>query len=99
MIRLKRKRLYFSLLPALMASAITFAVNAQVLYPDQPKNRNLILANELFNQGHYGLAEQCARGYLESNEDKAGKPENTFIEQARYIIAVSAIKSNEVGLK
>jgi hypothetical protein len=45
----------------MLGSAFSFAGYAQVLTPDLPANRNLILAEEQYKQEHYSLAEQSAK--------------------------------------
>ena len=63
----------------------------QVLTPDLPENRTLVLSQEQFAQGHYALAAQSARAYLVKNNIanrnvyESGADD---LDKARYILAI-----------
>lgn len=57
---------------AFLAAAMLSAGNgvAQVLTPDLPQNRSLVLMEEQYQQAHYSLAAQSARAYLNAPAEK-----------------------------
>ncbi len=97
MILNKRHRSYSYLLLAMLGSAFSFAGYAQVLTPDLPANRNLILAEEQYKQEHYSLAEQSAKAYLLQATEKIRSEQSTDIDKANFLIAISELKTNAPG--
>ena len=77
---------------------------AQVLTPDIPQNRPLILAEEQYDQGLYSLAAQSARLYLSQNGTNAiaytpktnGNPAQD-IDEAKYLLTLSCLKAETTG--
>ena len=93
----QRNRQYYHFLFAVIGTVISFAGYGQALYPDQPVNRNLILAEEQYRQEHYALAEQAARQYLAAGNEKVRKEQSTETERAKYLIVISELKTNAPG--
>jgi tetratricopeptide (TPR) repeat protein len=70
---------------------------AQVLTPDQPKNRPLILVEEQYQQQHYAMAAQSARQYLTAHRDRVPTILATDIDKAYYYMALSYLKADMPG--
>lgn len=97
MIARKRNRSYFHLLIALLCPAFSITGYGQVLVPDQPASRNLILAREQYNQEHYTLARQSAMAYLAEPDDKISTERSSNTELAKYLIVTGDLKTNAAG--
>ncbi len=93
----KSKRQGFSLVVAALGVALSFNSFSQTLYPDQPANRSMVLAEEQFRQEHYSLAAQSARLFLAEKQDKVNTEQHLVIEKAKYLIVIADIKTNEPG--
>ncbi len=74
-----------------------FTSTAQVLTPDIPGNRPLILAEEQYQQGLYSLAAQSARQYLNQPADKMLDERPINKDKARYFLALSCLKADIKG--
>ncbi len=72
---------------------------AQVLSPDLPENRNLLLFEEQYKQGHYTVAAQTAREYLENISHKVYAENAGDVDKAKYYIALAGLKANLPGGK
>ena len=72
---------------------------AQVLSPDLPENRNLILTEEQYKQGHYALAAQSAREYLATTAHKVYNEPSGDIDKARYYLCMCGLKTSMAGAK
>jgi len=71
---------------------------AQVLTPDIPHNRYLILAEEQYAQGHYAMAAASARQYLDQAQAGQVYNENALnTDKAKYLLAQSSMKTNVPG--
>ena len=77
---------------------------AQVLTPDIPQNRPLILAEEQYNLGLYSQSAQSARLYLSNSGTTTiayvPKPEGikaTDIDKAKYYLALASLKAEMKG--
>ncbi len=91
------KRPYLSLIFAVFGTAFSFVGHGQALYPDQPANRNLILAEEQFRQEHFAMASQSARQFLDATRAVGVSDENAAREKARFLVVSSGLKINEPG--
>ncbi len=80
-----------------IVAAMLFAgkVSAQVLIHDLPQNRRLELVEEQYGQGHYKLAAQSAREFLDVYSDKIFPGSAQDIDKAKYYYAVAALKANQ----
>ena len=68
---------------------------AQVLTPDMPVNRPLILLEEQYNEGHYALAAQSARQVINSNDSSSIYPrQGADIDKAKYFLALAQVKTD-----
>ena len=79
---------------------------AQVLTPDIPHNRYLMLAEEQYHQGHYLLAIQTANQYLSQGDQFPGEKSDkiytetaTDIDKAKFYLALSSLKADVRGCK
>ncbi len=79
---------------------------AQVLAPDVPRNRYLLLTEEQYQEGHYALAIQSANQYLSQFEQFTGEKADkvyaetaTDIDKAKYYLAMSLLKTDVAGSK
>lgn len=72
-------------------------VSAQVLSPDLPENRSLLLLQEQYQQGHYSVAAQTAREYLANTSHKVYAEHAGDLDKARYYLALSVLKSGQPG--
>jgi len=88
------KSLYPILFILLACTAAGTSVTAQVLFPDQPGNRPLLLANEQLQQQHYVLAAQSCRQYMAHMPEKPQIADASDEQQARYIKTVAGIKAD-----
>ena len=79
----------------MLSTLFCFTSYGQVLYPDQPSNRSLILAEEQFRQAHYALAAQSARQYLDAPVDKDANSQDA--QKAKFLIVISGLKTDEPG--
>ncbi len=70
---------------------------AQVLTPDIPQNRYLILIEEQYLQEHYSLAAQSARQYLAAQADKNFTEKAADAEKAKYFLALAGLKADLPG--
>ncbi len=71
---------------------------AQVLAPDLPANRPLMLVQEQYNEGHYALAAQSARQLLSSDDSSGISPrQDADLDKARYFLALAQIKTDVRG--
>ena len=95
MIIRKRNRPYLYLLIALLGPAFSITANGQVLSPDQPQNRSLLLAEEQFKQGHYTLSRQSAQSFLNKSDEKVNTEKSGDADKASFLIAISELKTNE----
>src|SRR6202000_662720 len=91
------KRYILRLSFVIPATVLSIAGYGQVLQPDQPHSRSLILAQEQFQQVHYTLAAQSCRQYLITQGDNISLENGSDAELAKFLIVVSSIKTNEVG--
>lgn len=87
---------------ALTAILLLFCIasKAQVLTPDRSPDKYLMLATDQYEQGHYTLAAQSARQYINNitaNSINAGNELN--IDKARYLLALSGLKTDVPGGK
>ena len=91
-----------AIIAIIMLSGITSF--AQVLTPDLPQNRPLILAEEQYGQGLYPLAAQSARLFLSQNGTSGiayvpttdGAPLQD-IDKAKYYLVLSCLKADTKG--
>jgi len=97
MILNRKKRLYIRITSAVLGSVISIAAHGQVVYPDLPKNRSLILVEEQFQQQHYVMAAQSCRAYLKAVDDNISNVNSSDVELAKFYIVVSSLKTNEIG--
>lgn len=70
---------------------------AQVLSPDVQQNRPLILAEEQYRQGHYAMAAQSARQYLDAPAQSIQTQSATDLDKAKYYLSLSCLKANLPG--
>ncbi len=84
---------------AFVAAAMLSAGNgvAQVLTPDLPQNRALVLMEEQYQQAHYSLAAQSAREYLDAPAEKLYGKRQADINKAKYYLALSGLKADIPG--
>ncbi len=78
------------------------AALAQVLTPDIPSDRSVILIEEQYRQGHFSMAAQTAMAYLKehnSEDTKVFTESANDIDKARYYLAMSCLKTNMPGGK
>jgi tetratricopeptide (TPR) repeat protein len=69
----------------------------QVLMPDLPANRPLILAEEQYGEGHYALAALSARQYLACAGNVTETRNVADIEKAKCYLVLSCLKTNVTG--
>ena len=93
----QKKRFYLILSSAILACTLSIAGYGQVLHPDQPVNRSLILAEEQFQQQHYVLAAQSCRQFLAQKGDNIHNRNSSDIALANFYIVISSLKTNELG--
>ena len=68
---LKQKNIVHRLaIAATCVLSVTTASYGQILYPDRPANRPLILLEEQYQQNEYAVAAQSARQYLHLHTDR-----------------------------
>ena len=98
----RRPALPVALIAIIMLSGM--ASFAQILTPDIPHNRSLILAEEQYGQGLYSLAAQSARLYLSQNGSvalaytpKTNSAAAADIDKAKYYLALSLLKAEMNG--
>ena len=98
----RRPALPVAIIAIIMLSGM--ASFAQVLAPDIPQNRPLILIEEQYAQGLYGLAAQSARQYLSNNgaavtgyTPKTNGEKPADIDKAQYYLALSCLKAETPG--
>lgn len=72
---------------------------AQILTPDIPGNRYLILTEEQYRQGHYAQAAQSARAYINSTGYKVNTENANDMDKARYYLSMSCLKTDVPGGK
>ena len=96
---LRKQNWWSALQVAIMAGCVLSAraSYAQVLTPDIPKNRPLLLVEEQYRQGLYALSQQSARQYLNDLGGAVFAEKPTDIEKAKYYIALSALKTGAPG--
>ena len=70
---------------------------AQVSFPDQPSNRNLLVLEEQYRQQHYANVAQTARQFLSSVTHKVNPEQPVDIEYAKYYLTLSCIKTDFTG--
>ncbi len=70
---------------------------AQVLTPDIPANRALVLLEEQYAQGHYSLAAQSAKEYLNARGNNVTTEHLSDVDKARYYEAMSYMKADLPG--
>lgn len=75
----------------------TMPAKAQVLTPDLPQNRPLVLVEEQYKQGHYAMAAQSAKAYLNQETYKVASKNTADINKAKYLLALSYVKGNMPG--
>jgi TolA-binding protein len=81
-------------------SLFCIASDAQVLAPERPENKPLMLFEEQYAQGHYAAASQTARQYIVNATAHNIVEENGLnIDKARYILALSSLKTMTPGGK
>ncbi len=95
MIIRKRNRPYTYLLLAMLGPAFSLTAYGQLLSPDQPMNRSLILAEEQYMQGHYTLARQSAEDFLSHRDYKVRSETSADADKALFLITISNLKTNE----
>lgn len=86
--------------PVAFIAIIMLSVNtgcAQVLMPDIPANRYLMLAEEQYQQAHYTMAAQSARQFLDAPAGNIYSKASTDIDKANYYLALSGIKTGMAG--
>ncbi len=93
---LVRKNIYIGLL-CLVAIAQADRSLAQLHTPNLPENKKLILAEEQFANGHYALAIQSARDYLDQQHGAQFYAETDRRSKAYYFYAASLLKVNTPG--
>lgn len=72
---------------------------AQLSHAANPANKDLIQANDQFRQGHYAVAAQSARFFLSGSMGKTSVNNTTDVNQAKYILAMSSLKTDVTGAK
>lgn len=92
-LRLKNRK-YTYLLAALLGPVSAITGYSQVLAPDQPSARPLILAEEQLRQQHYALAMQSIDNYQYWPAEKIPVAHATEAERARYNAAIAGLKVN-----
>jgi tetratricopeptide (TPR) repeat protein len=89
--RTKRVRSFF-IAGILLSGTVSFA---QVLSPDMPANRALILVEEQYNQGHYALAARSARQVINNNDSSSIYPrQDADMDKAKYFLALAQVKTD-----
>jgi tetratricopeptide (TPR) repeat protein len=71
--------------------------SAQVLTPDLPQNRSLILMEEQYQQGHYSLAAQSAKQFLNAPDETIPSRRAADIDKAEYYYAVAGLRADLPG--
>lgn len=97
MTRPGRKLKYALLIGALIGPVLGYTGYGQVLAPDQPVNRAMILMREDMAAQHYRVAAQNARQYLDAAPEKIPPERITGAEQANYVIVITGLKLNQPG--
>ncbi len=72
---------------------------AQILAPDIPQNKPLLLVEEQYKEGHYAQAVQSARQYLETRDGTMPDREANDADKVKYYMAMSYIKADLPGGK
>ena len=67
----------------------------QLHTPNQPQNKQLFLAEELFNRGLYKNAYTSAQEYLEIQKPAAAAYIHADVDKAKYLIVVSKLQLDE----
>lgn len=80
-----------------IAMSLSTGAWAQIHTPELPANKNLVLAQEQFYQGHFALALQSAEAYEQQHPQNTGAKETDLINKASFFSAVSALKLNLAG--
>lgn len=70
---------------------------AQILAPDVPRNRALVLLEEQYNQAHYSLAAQSAREYLNGHGEQVYGKGQADVNKAKYYLALAGLKAGLPG--
>src|SRR5689334_19599110 len=91
----KKWSVLLCLLPAAMLRGTT--AEAQVLTPDLPENRPLILVEEQYRQAHYAMAAQSATAYLNAHPQKVHTKNAGDIDKVKYYRALSFLKADMPG--
>lgn len=89
-----------SVLPAAILAGFLLAwgsADAQVLTPDIPLNKQLLLVEEQYQQGHYAVAGQSARQYLSMLPANTQREGDANEEKAKYYLCLSEIKTAVPG--
>lgn len=90
----KRHILYIAITAAMVMGGRGYA---QVLVPDLPRNRDLVLMQEQYQQSHYAVAAQSAKQYLEAAGEKIAPERQADVDKAKYYFAIAAIKAEMPG--
>jgi len=77
--------------------SVTTASYGQILYPDRPANRPLILLEEQYQQNEYAVAAQSARQYLHLHTNGAADMKATDAVKAEYYLSLSCLKMGSPG--
>jgi tetratricopeptide (TPR) repeat protein len=68
--------------------------SGQLHTPALPENKWLVLAEDQYLQGHYINAAQSATNYLQQQQGNIYSKQQEAIEKAKYLLCVSALKTN-----
>src|SRR5690606_31996580 len=74
---------------------LTNKAGAQLHAPNQPENRQLVLAEELFLQQQYKNAALKAKLFLQQPVETTNHVSHSRADKAKYFIVTSALKLNE----
>lgn len=85
-------RLFLGVCTGLLISS---SAAGQMHTPHQPQNRQLFLAEELFNRGLYKNAYISAQQYLDIKKYAASADIHADADKAKYLIAVSKLQLDE----
>jgi tetratricopeptide (TPR) repeat protein len=75
-----------------LAMLLSVPAKAQLHTPNLPENRQLLLAEEQYLQGHFALALQSATAYLQQNIGTTNAKAADLVNKAQFFKAVSALR-------